>query len=739
MTARSVFTLCLVIVAATIGCTGQTIPPEIADASSPGMADASIAPAGLPVPAPALPLVRTTVRVSATEDVTETLHSSPPPFHAIAEDILPSAGTYGDFTRYLQVSPGVVGNGDYSDDLIVRGGNPIENLFLVDGFEVPNINQITIEGTSGGISTMIDTAAIDGVDLYTGGYDPSYEGRLSSVVDIRTRSAAGRERHGEFEAGYVGAGGLLVAPLGHNGSILGSAHQSFLNLFDSNVGIGGTPIYNNMLWTGQIRPTEADEFNFLSLSGFDTLDLKPGVPGNCAGTSQINMGYTGWRSTNGLRWHHIFSARSVGVLTASDSEDQENIQQEDSLFDVSLTGQAARQQAPVLIYSQVSHDSRSNLKYDFTFDNGRQLFLIAGAAGYLDHVNYQIAQPEGEPSPLSANPTATNADSFAPNFLSGASGSYAELTWRPLPWWNLSGGGRVQTFALGGRWTATPHLNMGIKLSQHTGLHAAFGEYAQMPPTVDMTAWPQNHFLLPIRARHLEAGADLYTGSHAKIGVEAYQKNYRDYPVSTQYPSLSLANMVDDLGQAILWLPLVSEGTGVARGIELSTAGHMGTRITGLINVAYGHTEYAGADKVLRPGNYDYPLVGNSTGTYRTPKHYEMSWHYTYTSGKPYTPFLLQQSMEQNRPIYDLSKINAVRGPVYSRMDFETDRSFFIGSRRLVAYVGVQNAWNHKDFLGYFWMAREDAYWDCQHNASNCMTEVDSLPRIPDGGIRFTF
>jgi hypothetical protein len=260
-----------------------------------------------------------------------------------------------------------------------------------------------------------------------------------------------------------------------------------------------------------------------------------------------------------------------------------------------------------------------------------------------------------------------------------------------------------------------------------------------MPPTVDMTAWPQNHFLLPIRARHLEAGADLYTGSHAKIGIEAYQKNYRDYPVSTQYPSLSLANMVDDLGEEIVWLPLASQGTGVARGIELSTAGHMGTRITGLMNVAYGHSDYAGSDKVLRPGNYDYPLVGNTTGTYRTPKHYEMSWHYTYTSGKPYTPFLLQQSMEQNRPIYDLSKINAVRGPVYSRMDFETDRSFVIGSRRLVAYVGVQNAWNHKNFLGYFWMAREDAYWDCQHNAANCLTEVDSLLRIPDGGLRFTF
>jgi hypothetical protein len=738
---RKLFTHSAFLLVSMTLCVGQSIAPQfiaplahqpVRAASS--SASAAISPAKLPV-------VSTTVRVTADPSDLSTEHPSPFPFHAIAEDILPSAGTYGDFSRYLQVFPGVVGNGDYSNDLIVRGGNPIENLYLVDGFEVPNISQISIEGTSGGMSTMIDTAAIAGVDLYTGGYDASFDERLSSVVDIRTRRATGAERHGEFEAGYIGAGGLVVAPLGSNGSILGAAHQSFLNLIDQNIGLGGTPIYNNMLWTGEINPNASDELSFLSLSGFDSIKMEPGGPGHdCVGTSQIDMQYTGWRMTNGLRWRHTYSPHSFGVVTLTDSEDQENIQQEDTLFDVvSIGDQNPQTLPPVLVYSQVSHDGRASTRYDITYDSGRHWALIAGTTGYLNHVDYAVAQPEGEQSPLSLNPAATDATSFAPDFLSGETGSYAELTLRPVSRWSMSAGGRMQTFSLGGHQTATPRLNTAIKISQHTGLHAAFGDYAQMPPTVDVVSWPQNHFLDPARVRHLVAGADLYSGPGVHVAIEAYEKNYRDYPVSSQYPSLSLANMVDDLGQQMLWIPLISQGTGVARGVELSATGHIGRRFTSLVNLAYARSEYAGMDRVLRPGNFDYPVVLNTSGTYRTPRRYEFSWRYSYTSGKPYTPFLLQQSMEQNRPIYNLSKINGVRGPVYSRLDYEMDRSFRVGDRRLVAYLGLDNATNHKNFLGYFWMPRIDAYWGCYNNPANCLTEVDSFSIYPDGGLRYTF
>ncbi len=693
-------------------------------------------------PAPVgIPIARTVVHVTADMNQLTVDSTSPPAFHATAPEILPSAGTYGDFVRYLEDYPGVAGNGDWSNDLIVRGGNPMENLFLVDGIEVPNISQIAVEGSTGGLSTMIDTAAIRGVDLYTGGYDATYDERLSSIVAIETRSESDGEQHGEGDVGYIGAGGLTLIPLGRNGSMAMSAHRSFLNLISSNIGLGGTPVYSNMLLDARIHPTDADELNFLNLSGWDQLDTAPGGPEHDPyGSNEINMQFSGWRTTNGFRWRHMASRRLLGTLTASDSEGQENIEEQDQFPDVlSITPQQGQQLQPVPVYSQISHDGRANLKYDVLYDGGAKWLLMAGTGAYLNRINYRVAQPAGEQSPYSADPTATDADSFAPNFMSGETASYAELTWHPATRWSVSGGGRVQTFAEDGRWTATPRLNSAFQISRHTGIHAAFGEYAQLPPMMDMISWTQNRSLLPIRARHFVAGADLYRGMHGRIGIEAYQKNYRDYPVSTQYPSLSLANMVDDLGTQISWLPLTSEGAGRARGVELSAAAHVGEHLSGQLSLARSHVDYAGTDHVLRPGNFDYPIAGTTSGTWRSGNRYEASWKYEYSSGRPYTPFLLQQSMEQNRTIYDTSRLNALRGPVYSRLDVEADRNFTIGLRHLVVYAGVDNLWNRKNFLEYLWMPRADAYWGCHGNAKNCVTEIDSFSRYPDGGIRYRF
>jgi len=84
-------------------------------------------------------------------------------------EIQSSAGTYGDFSRYLQLLPGVTKTSDTSNDVLVRGGATDENLYVVDGFEVPNINHLAVEGSTGGFTTMIDTDTIDRVNLADSG------------------------------------------------------------------------------------------------------------------------------------------------------------------------------------------------------------------------------------------------------------------------------------------------------------------------------------------------------------------------------------------------------------------------------------------------------------------------------------------------------------------------------------------------------------------------------------------
>jgi hypothetical protein len=666
--------------------------------------------------------------------------NDPVPLHATAAEILSSAGTYGDFSRYLQTFPGVVFNTDESNDILVRGGNPLENLFLVDGIEVPNINHISTEAATGGLVSMIDTAAIKDVDLHSGGYNASYEERLSSVVDIHTSELEGDKPHIEGDIGFVGAGGVSEMPLDNGGSLLVSAHRSLLNLFTNDIGLDGVPIYTNFLIRGTLKLNPADTVSIVSLGGLDSINITPQAF-DPEETSTIQMQYSGWRTSNGLRWQHIFSPANFGVLTLSDSEQHERINEQDQFF-LDSADPDLKSQSDVLVpvYFEHTHDSVMNLRYDAFLGLGSRTNLIAGTSLHFDGINYNIAQPQGEHSVLNADPDRTDADSFTPEFWTKEESSYAEATVKLTHRWSVSGGGRTEFYQFGDHLWFTPRASSSFRISSHTGLHASFGEYRQLPPFVYMTAWPQNYGLSPIRARHIIAGADLYSGRQEQVAIEVYQKNYSDYPVSTEYPTISLANLVDTLGQQFLWLPMTSSGNGITRGVELSGGAHIGAHFSAHANLAWSRAQYSSLDGIMRPGNFDYPIVANVLGTYRSGKRYEASWRYEETSGRPYTPYLLSASEAQDRPIYDVSKINALRGPRYSRLDFEFDRNFTIGgTKHLVAYAGLDNALNHQNLLGYFWMPRLEAKYHYKGDPSEFLTPQYQMQRFPNFGVRYVF
>ncbi|MBV8672673.1 MAG: TonB-dependent receptor [Acidobacteriaceae bacterium] len=659
-------------------------------------------------------------------------------YHAKSADIISSAGTYGDFSRYLQLFPGVVFNSDQSDDVLVRGGNPVENLYLVDGIEVPNVNHMATVATTGGLVSMIDTATIQGADFRTGGYDASYEERLSSVIDIHTRDGIISHSHGEMDAGFVGAGGLIEIPLSNKGTILTAAHRSLLNLFTGNIGLNGVPVYTNYLSSGHWSATPSDEISMLGLFGSDSIDIRPN-PFDHAETSTIQTQYSGMRTTVGARWRHVYSPASFGAMTVSNSEQEQNIYQQDQFINDAIPkGSNINSTVLTPVYSELTHDGITSLRYDHYLVLGGRLTISTGGVRRLMRVNYAVSQPLGQQTPFSTDPARSDATSFYPHFPTNENGAYSQATLKVRSRWLIGGGVRLQTFSYGGHLTATPRANTSFQLSPHTELHASFGEYTQMPAFVYLTAFAQNRFLLPIRARHLIAGVDLYSNDRTRLTIEGYQKNYRDYPVSTEYRSLSLANMVDTFGQQFVWLPLSSEGLGVTRGLELSGERRIGN-FFGQANIAYAKSMFSGADGVMRPGNFDLPLVANFSCIYRAGTRYEFSSRYEFTSGRPYTPFQLVDSTMQHRPIYDLTRINAMRAPVYSRLDFQADRTFRFGSKQLILYGGLLNALNRQNFLADSWMARIGATSNCLNRADHCQQEQYQLGLFPNFGARLGF
>lgn len=682
---------------------------------------------------------KTTVHVTANAPLQD-LGSVSKPFEATSADILASAGTYGDFSRYLQIFPGVVFNDDESDDILVRGGNPIENLFLVDGIEVPNINHISTLASTGGLVSMIDTSVLQKIDLLSGGYDARYDERLSSVVDIHTREADGLEKHGDLDVGFVGAGGLLDYPLRHGGSVLVSAHRSLLNLFTNNIGLDGVPIYSNAFSRARLNLTAKDEVSLLTLSGVDSIDINP-CSGDWLETNTINTQYSGWRTTNGVRWLHVYSPESSGIATLSDSEQAQNIDQQDQLLSpyyLKINAASCHVADSQSVYSEHTLDGQSTGKYDYETTLHGKLAMATGALARLYRMNYAIKQPLGQQSSLSTNPKRSDATSFYPDFSSGMTAGYMQLTLHITSKWNVGAGGRFQTFALGGHATATSRASTIYEISPHSSVYGSFGQYAQMPPAVYLLSYPQNRSLLPIRARHFIVGSQLWNGGRSNLGIEAYSKTYRDYPVSTEYPTLSLANMVDTLGEEFLWIPMISRGKGRAYGVNLFGSTRISTHFTGQANVSYSRALYSGLDGKARPGNFDYPLLANAAGIWRSGQSYEASFRYEYATGRPYTPFDMPDSLTQDRPIYDLNQVNGIRGPIYSRFDFQVDRNFHVRKKILTAYAGLDNAFNRQNFLSNAWVSHCDVPGTCGI-PQGPYVELYQMPLLPNFGIRYTF
>ncbi len=95
-------------------------------------------------------------------------------------EMIPTIGGEPDLAQYLQVIPGVVFTGDQGGQLYIRGGSPIQNKVLLDGMIIYSPFH------SIGLFSVFDTDIIRNTDVYTGGFNAEYGGRISSIMDIKT-------------------------------------------------------------------------------------------------------------------------------------------------------------------------------------------------------------------------------------------------------------------------------------------------------------------------------------------------------------------------------------------------------------------------------------------------------------------------------------------------------------------------------------------------------------------------
>jgi hypothetical protein len=626
-------------------------------------------------------------------------------------EILKSAAALQDVSRYVQVLPGVViGTNDFRNDIIVRGGSPLENLFLVDNVEIPNINAFANFASAGGTVSLLDAELLQDVTFLTGGYPAPYGNRTSSVLQVTQREGNRKKFGGRATLGFAGAGTILEGPINAGtGSWIVSARRSFLDLFTQDVGFGGVPVVYSFNAKAVYDLTPRDRIWLVNISGVDEIRL--GLTDSTDLEKEIanfDIRYNGWRSATGFNWQRTFGSRGVGLLGITHSEARVGQQVKDLVAQgvppPGVPPDAVIARSPV-VYFEDSGEGETTLKYDLTVHLPLFDTVQAGGSFKSFRIGYKVESPYGNDTPYSPLP---GIDPFFldTRFRSSQIGAYLQASKQLASRMNVTLGGRVDRYAILSQTRVSPRAGITVRLTDAVSWNASVGSYYQQPAFLFVSAFPQNASLAPWRADHYVTGLAWSPMADMRVTADAYRKTYTRYPVESDLPTVSLANVGDTFDVREILFPLTSAGKGHSEGVEFFVEKRLTSKLYGQGNLSLSRTRHAGLDGVLRPGSFDYPFVFNLLGGYRLSPRWEVSARLSFLSGRPFTPYDHAVSTAQRRGVYDLARVNAERAPDYGRVDIRVDRTFAVGEQPLNVFVGVQNLTNRRNFANYSWNRR---------------------------------
>ena len=143
---------------------------------------------------------------------------------------IPTLMGEADVLKAIQLLPGVQNGSEGSAGLYVRGGGPDENLLLMDGVPLYNVNHMF------GFFSVFNPDALKNVTLYKGGFPARYGGRISSIVDVRMKDGDMQNYHGNFSIGLISSklnveGPIVKDKLSFNLSFRRTYSDALTNLY----------------------------------------------------------------------------------------------------------------------------------------------------------------------------------------------------------------------------------------------------------------------------------------------------------------------------------------------------------------------------------------------------------------------------------------------------------------------------------------------------------------------------
>ena len=613
------------------------------------------------------------------------------------DQIRRAPGAGGEITRILNSLPSVASVGENRQDIMVRGGGPNENGFLIDNIYIPSISHFNQpDGRSNGPVGLINTELVETMEFYSNGFSPQYGNKLSSFGEISYREGNRESIEGNIGFGLGGAGGVIEGPINKKSSFLTSFRMSYLDIISDAINAGGLPSYSDYQGKLNYSPNPYNNFIILGILGTSLYNRNFNDAKNNG--EDLYGAINNNQTTLGMNYRTIWSENAYSSTS------------------VSLTNQVAKNE-----FVSIATDSILNKVNDLYrtshFRNVNFLRVddkVNTATGIEFHHRNLFYD-------FMLNELLFKDDLTFTNFA-----AFSNITFSPESRFNFSVGMRVEKSDFEDIINFSPRLNIDFNIPRQLGkLIFNGGRYIQNPPEKYLGIVPGKN-IKSIFAEQYSLSYEKLLNESTKISISTYNKQYSNAPIVQSIDSTASPAFLMD--RNITSNQIKSEGIAEANGIELliekkraeNFYGHFGVS---LFNSTY--IDYLGIER-NRDSNYKYIL--NVVGGYRPSNKWEISLRWSLFGGKPYTKVDRINSELFNQSIYFLDKYNEEKTPAYHNLFLRYEYRKVFKICNLISYFEFWNAYNRKNIETYIWS-----------NSNRKLIEVTYFSFIPVGGFEVEF
>ncbi len=569
-----------------------------------------------------------------------------------------------DVIKNIQMMPGISVAGEGNTGLYVRGGGADQNLILIDEAPVYNASHLF------GVFSVFNSDILKSAEIYKGGIPAQYGGRLSSLLDIRTKDGNNKK------FGVSGGIGLIASRLMIQGPIIKNK-CSFI--------ISGRRTYADLFLKLSNNPQTKDaQLYFYDLNAKINYDIDAKNKVFIAGyfgrdvLGAGNFGLSWGNATGTLRWNHIFGEKLFSNSTFVFSN-----------FDYQLQIKSG-----ATAFNWISNLKEYTVKQDFTYFLNPNNQVNFGVQGSYKTYSPGRLEPVGDSSSIKPITLSNYYSLDEAIYLSnkqkfshrvsidyglrvsffqnvGADTVYHYANNNPNDFNNMTGytaykaGQNIVSYS-----GLEPRISGRYLLNEKSSIKASYNRTLQYQHLLTNSAAP-----LPT-AQWVPSTPNITPQKADQIAL-GYFRNFKEnmFEASVEGYYKYLSNTIDfkDNAQLIANSHIETEirrGIGWSYGLEFFLRKNTG-RLTGWISYTWSKTQFQIAD--INQGNpyyasYDRRHNLNIVLSYELSKRWNVSANWVFGSGRPITLPDQKYQFGGNYPLYVPGRNNYRIAP-YHRLD----------------------------------------------------------------------